>query len=154
MEGRINIINTDVVLSRHDVFWKDLFPENETVEPREVLVLIRSENYGQAEQEVLNKLLAGCKLEPAQYHIYKVNVPEIAWYSIIDHFKPRIVISFGFGPVQLGIAALIAINQVNHFGGCLWVPALSIADMTNFPEQKKVLWEQALRPLFIEKKYS
>lgn len=148
----MNIINTDVIDASQDVFWSD--PEALLkAEPRPVLILSADYAAGSAEEEQLTGILgAGCRLMSEQYNIIKLaehaNIP---WHKLREKLQPRVVMLFNISPRQLGISALFRLNDINNFDGCLWTPTLSLTQIMQDKNLKGQMWNNALKPLFVDK---
>jgi hypothetical protein len=152
MSEYINIIKSNVVTSQYDDFWQDVTPVIGNIVPREVLIIVSPYGQNSTEELQLKKMLDACNLTPGQYNII---MPEegrqVAWHQLSGKLKPKVVFLVGIMPARLGVSALFSINQPNHFGDCIWLPTLSLKDLDQYAEAKKQLWQNGMKPVFIDK---
>ena len=148
----MNIINTDIVSSTQDVFW-DKVSQIDGLEQRPVLIV--SSEYGQGskeEEQLLGILKSGCRLLDEQYNIIQLKEDEKAgWHQLREQLAPRVVLLLNILPAHLGVAALLRLNEINRFDNCYWIPTVSLAQLMQDVTIKGQLWNNALKPLFVEK---
>jgi hypothetical protein len=149
----MNIINSDIVTSEHDAIWADVsFLVNEPVH-RPVLVVTNEHAPVNSGDGLLKKMLDACGLASGQYNIiYLKEGQKAAWYQLRELLDPKIILLFGILPAQLGISAMFRMNEPNHFNDRVWLPTLSIKELENNQVAKTQLWNNAMKPVFIEKK--
>ncbi|MEZ5016273.1 MAG: hypothetical protein R2800_04420 [Flavipsychrobacter sp.] len=147
------IITSDILDNNTDDFWEDLPKEMQDLDPKNVLVITTKMEDNSPEQAQLDKILAACQLEKANYFLIALEEDkQMAWHKLKAHFLPETVLLFGILPQKLGISSLFRINSINNFDGCTFIPALSIQKMEEQLEAKKQLWTNALKPHFIDTK--
>lgn len=146
----MNLINSKTVSSSEDIFWNEIPEKWEVLQPRPVLVLAAPYKTAGSEEETLIKMLGGCALTQDKYHILQLeNGEQVAWHMLRDKLAPQQVILLGVEPGQLGISALFRFNEMNRFNDRIFIPSLSLQQMQQYPEAKKALWVQALKPCFL-----
>lgn len=134
-------------------FWQDLPKNMDNEAPKEVLIIAKFSTQNDADIAQLTKILNACKLVEDQYYLLNMKEDEqIAWHRLKAHFQPKTVLLFGVLPNNLGISSLFRLNSANNFNECVFIPALSISQMEENFEAKKQLWENALKPHFIDSK--
>ncbi len=108
---------------------------------------------GSAEDDQLRAIItSGCKLEESNYNLVLLDAGEqIAWTKLRDQLQPKVVLLFNVSPAQLGISALFRINEINNFDNVRWVPTISLDRLIQDKEFKSNLWNNALKPLFVNK---
>ena len=150
----MDIFNTEIVLNREDVFWEDSQAIIELT-PKPVLVITTDLQPGGPESEQLNGILtAGCGLTAAQYNIVQLDPEQLmAWYRLREAAQPRVVITFNITPSQLGISALLKLNDINRFDNRFWVPSVSLTQVIEDKTMKANLWGNGLKPIFKDKKH-
>lgn len=150
----MNLIKTDIISSREDAFWEQpaaaLY-----LEPRPVLVLTSDLTPGSGEEEQLRGILSsGCRLLTEQYHVIEAGPNDrMAWHKLREQLQPRVVLLFNVSPQQLGVSALFRLNDVNNFDDARWVPSFPLSRIMQDTAVKGELWNNALKPLFVDKKY-
>ena len=148
----MNIINTDIVTSANDVFWQS--PAATTyMDARPVLVVSSEYAAGSAEEEQLTGILgAGCRLLTEQYNIITLAPgQQMPWHKLREQLQPNVVLLFNVSPQQLGISALFRLNEINRFDGAFWAPTLSLTQVMQDKALKGQIWNNALKPLFVDK---
>ena len=148
----MNIINTEVITNAQDVFWQA--PVATTyMEARPVLVISADYGAGSAEEEQLTGILgAGCRLLTEQYNIITLAPDQqMAWHRLREQLQPNVVLLFNVSPQQLGISALFRLNEINSFDGAFWAPSLSLTQIMQDKALKGHIWNNALKPLFVDK---
>ena len=147
-----DIINTPVVPNN----WNQLWDHNDALQnltPKPVLILSLPYQSATAEEIQLQKMMDACKLTADKYNI--IQIKENQLFNIntaIPGLKAEKILLFGISPFQLGISAQFVLNTPNPFAGCVFIPALSLSVMEQQPEMKKQLWNNALKPVFVESK--
>lgn len=145
------IINTETISTETDVFWAENQHKLQDLIPKEVAVITTTYQPKSTEEIQLNKIIEACKMDSDKYNIVMLNTDEkLSWQYIKNTIQPRIVISFGVLPKQLGIAALFRLNTPNKFDDMIFIPALAISDLEQNIDSKKELWNSALKPTFID----
>lgn len=148
----MNIIKSDVILPQHDALWADISPMLQGTSPKSILIL--ATDPGQAYEIQLQKMIEACKLSPDQYNLIKVGAEQpIAWHQLKDKLKPGIVFLIGVTPLQLGISASLRFNLPNRFADCVWLPTASVSDLDKYPDIKKQLWLDGMKPVFVDKSF-
>jgi len=146
----MNLINSKTVNSSEDIFWGGIPGKWEDLSPRPVLVLAAPFEATESEEGTLLKMLSGCALTQDKYHILQLPAgTQLAWHALRDKLDPQQVIMLGIEPGQLGISALFRFNEMNQFNDRTFIPSLSLQQMQQYPDAKKALWVQALKPCFL-----
>jgi hypothetical protein len=153
MEGFPDIINTNIIPAR----WNEMWTEQEllkNLQARPVLILTTPYQPDSPEATQLQKMLDACKLQREDYNLLSINDNQLVNISILQQtFNLNTVFLIGVLPYQLGIVADLALNYPNRFNDCIFIPALSLSAMEQQPQFKSRLWNDALKPVFIENKY-
>lgn len=146
----MNIINTEIINTETDKFWHD--GRNEKITPYDLLIVCDKYNDNSAEHIQLSKIIDACKIAPDKFTIVQIdeNKP-LAWHKLKRTYTPQTVVLFGPHPGSLGISALLALHQPNHFDGCILIPALSLSALEQNAQAKKDLWLNALKPFVADK---
>jgi len=153
MEGLPNIINTNIINQDWDIFWQDA-DNRETIAVKNLLVLSKPFNPNSAEDIQLQKMLQACKLTTTDYNLFQINENQkVAWHKLRDVFKPKMILLLGIIPENLGISALFKFNEACFFNEILWLATVSLQAMEQQPDLKVQLWNNGLKPIFVEKKY-
>ncbi len=147
-----SIINTKIVDSSYDDFWNDVPVVLSNIQPTKVLVLINGYTAGSNEEILLTKMLEACKLQTTQYKIATLDT-NVAWHKLKEIVQPKVVFLFGIHPQQLGISALFILNEPNRFHDCIWLPVPPLNVVESNKDVKKQLWENGMKPIFIENKF-
>ncbi len=154
MNNVFTIIKSTLVPDVYDKFWEDISSINMPNNASSVLVLCSLFSSGSAEEQQLQKMMAACKLDASQFTVFYINEDKvIAWHKLKEKYSPKIVFLFGIHPKQLGISSLFMLNGPNHFSECIWLPTLSLNNLENNKEAKRHLWENAMKPVFIDTKF-
>jgi len=150
----MNIINVDIITSQNDALWADVsYLVNEPA-PKPVLVMTNENESANPADDLLRKMLGACHLTAGQYHIITLkDGQKAAWHQLRELLGPKIILLFGIAPTQLGISALFKINEPNHFNDRVWLPTLSVKEIETKQEAKTQLWNNGMKPIFIEKKF-
>ena len=151
----MNIIKSDLVSSEYDVLWQDIGQIVKNATPKPVMVLINTYPPGSPDETQLLKMLEVSKLSPEQYNIVQIekNTP-VAWHKLRDQLDPKVVFLIGILPAQLGISSLFKLNAPNHFNDRIWLATLSLGELEQFPDVKKQLWTNGMKPIFVDKVFS
>ncbi len=148
----INIIKTDIVANKHDVFWEDISSFIDNASPRPVLIIVNDCEQGSAENLQLQKMLDACRLQPEQFNIIRLQKDDqVAWHQLRERLDPNIIFLIGIMPIQLGISAFFRLNAPNSFNDRIWLPTLDIAELEKHADIKKQLWINGIKPVFIDK---
>jgi hypothetical protein len=148
----VPLIRSEVVSSHYDAFWEDAETEDKNV--RLLVVLQRAEVADPALATMLDRMVAGFGLGPDDTAKVVLNDGvRAAWYRLEMHHHPKVVLTFGIEPGRLGISALFTINEVNRFGGCIWLPCVPLAAIAADDKLKRQLWDTQMKPLFKEGKF-
>ncbi len=147
-----DIFNTDIVTTDIDATWT----ENEqlkSLQQKKLLIISQPYAAGSNDEVQLQKIQEACQLGQDEYQTLQMTDSDTyAWHRIKTISKPEAVLLFGIKPQQLGISALFIFNYPNKFDSTIWIPTLSLPDLSQQPEAKKQLWGNALKPIFIENK--
>jgi hypothetical protein len=151
----MNIINTPVISVSNDAYWeadegllKDLLPKN-------VLIITTPVNADSAEENLLHKIIEGCKLQEESYNLIQLGKDQkIAWHLLRDKLQIKSLVLFGIETEQLGVNVQLMPHQTNRFNNCNWIPTASLDFIIQYPEIKNHLWVYGLKPVFIDKIYS
>lgn len=150
MAGNISIISSDVITQTHDVFWSDL-PEGINVPKETSLLILTTKLIKDSNEEIqLNKIIQACKIDETKVCTVQLE-NNIAWHKLRDLIKPEVVVLFGILPQYLGISVTFQLFYPNNFDGCIWIPSVSLTEMEQHPDVKKLLWIHGLKPVFIDK---
>ena len=146
-----NIIKTDIVDNRYDVFWEDVAEWCSGLTPRIVLVVVHDCAKGSAADAQLQKMLDACKLRPEQYNVVRLQPGQMAaWHKLRDALNPQIIFMIGIMPAQLGISAFFNLNEPNHFNDRMWLPTVALDELEKHADVKKQLWASGMKPLFVD----
>jgi hypothetical protein len=152
MSNNINVINSDIIDEAYDVYWKDASMLIKDATPKPVLIITGTHEKDGTEQKQLQKMLEACKLVNEQYNILQMeNDQKIAWYQLRELLHPKIIFLIGIMPLQLGISASFKLNEPNNFNDKIWLPTLSINKLEQHADAKKQLWENGMKPVFVNK---
>jgi len=150
----MNILKTDLVDVQNDEFWEDISDLISDAVAKPTLILVKGNWEDIAEYNQLQKMLDAVKLSPEQYNIiWLKDGQKAAWHQLREKLEPKTIFLVGVMPAQLGIAALFRINQPNNFNDCVWLPTLSISELEQNPTAKGQLWNNGMKPIFVEKKF-
>jgi len=153
MEGLPNIINTNIINQDWDAFWLRTV-DGESIIVKNLLVVSKPFIPGSAEDIQLQKMLQACKLTTNDYNLFQIDENQkVAWHKLRDKFKPTIVLLLGITPEDLGISALFKFNEACFFNETMWLATVSLQAMEQQPDLKVQLWNNGLKPIFVEKKY-
>jgi hypothetical protein len=147
----MNIIKTDIVTAGYDVFWQDVSPALTDTAQKPVLVIVAGCAANSPEDLQLQKMLEACKLNSSRYNIVRLDdEQQISWHQLREKVNPKIIFLIGVLPAQLGISALFQFNRQNNFNDRIWLPTLSLSELEKNQEIKKQLWQNGMKPLFID----
>ncbi len=150
----MDIIKSDLVSSEYDVLWQDISQVVKDAIPKPILVLINAYSPGSPDETQVTKMLEGSKLKPEQYNIIQICTDQhVAWHKLRDQLDPKIVFLIGILPVQLGISSLFKLNAPNHFNDRIWLATLSLSELEKYPDVKKQLWLNGMKPVLADKSY-
>ena len=150
----MNLLKSDIVGAQYDVLWEDVSATIAGAGIRHVLILISETDKGAEEQVQLRKMLDACKLKPEDYNIITLQADKmIAWHQLREKLDPKIVFLIGIAPLQLGISSLFRLNEPNSFNDRIFLPTISIREQEQFPDMKKQLWINGMKPIFVDKKF-
>lgn len=145
-----DIIQSKIIGKQWDALWQ-LNNHNE-LSQKKVLVISQHYSAGSTEEIQLQKMLQACNLTTDDYQVVLLEENEmIAWHLLREKCAPKVIITLGITPMQLGISAMFHLHSINSFNDCYFIPAVSAGQMEKQPEAKKQLWLNALKPLFIDK---
>ncbi len=148
----MNIIKTELVDAHYDMLWDDITTFTGNAMPKPVLVIVNTYRAGNAEEMQLKKMLDACNLLPEQYNILQMEYGQmVAWHQLRDRLHPEIIFLIGVLPSQLGISALFSMNYPNSFDGKTWLATVSMDELEKNAEVKKQLWQNGMKPIFIER---
>ena len=148
----MNIIGTDIIDRKQDVFWEP-FHRLDDFTPRRVLVVSTPfDARSKEEEQLLGILKSGCRLLDDQYNIIQLKENEqVAWHKIKGIVQPKVVLLFSILPSNLGVNAMLLLNNINNFENSFWVPSVSLTQLMQDVNTKGTLWNHALKPLFVDK---
>lgn len=150
----MNLIKTDIVPSKYDVYWAEISIVVKNATPKPVLVITEAYEKDSEDEKRLFKMLEASKLTAEQYNIIMLKTgEEIAWHQLRDALQPKAVFLFGVMPAQLGLSVSLKLNLPNKFNDCVWLPTLSLADLGKNEAARKQLWNEAMQPVFITKQF-
>jgi len=148
----MNLFNCDIVSPQSDVLWDGTDRIAGNLSQKPVLVLVCGAE-GAVHAQVL-KMLEACKLSEEQFNLVFMKQDDtVAWHGLREKLQPAIVFLMGVLPAQLGISALFAFNTPNNFDGSIWLPAPTVENLESEPAVKRQLWNEGMKPIFIEKRY-
>ncbi len=146
------IINTGIISNEWDQAWLETVSFKD-LQPKPVLIITSPYRDSRSEEPQLQKMLEACKLTTDQYNIIQINENQLIRIATLSNkLSIKTVLLLGILPNQLGISAQFILNTPNRFADSIFIPALSIWEMEQQPELKKQLWNNALKPVFIENK--
>lgn len=149
----MNLFNSEIITSKHDALWADVSELVEGATSKPVLVVTNKVPPGSAEEMQLKKMMEACKLSPDQYNIITLEEGrQAAWYQLRELLDPKIIFLIGVLPAQLGISSLFKINEPNNFNDRIWLPTLSLKELEKNGALKVQLWNNGMKPIFIENK--
>ena len=150
----MNIIKSDLISAEYDVLWQDITPIIKDATPKPILVLINTYAPGSPDEAQVLKMLEGSKLKPEQYNIVQIAADQqLAWHKLREQLDPKIIFLIGILPVQLGISSLFKLNAPNHFNDRIWLATLSLSELEKYPDVKKQLWLNGMKPVLADKSY-
>jgi hypothetical protein len=98
---------------------------------------------------MIERLVTRCGPGPDDYVVVRVSEAGApAWRQLQAAVSPQFVILLGVLPSDLGVHALFVFCEPNRFGGALWLPGPSCAQMNTEVALRKQFWEKALAPAF------
>jgi hypothetical protein len=148
----MNIINSEILTSKHDVFWDEVPQMAGNIKAIPVLVITEQLSPANTDRAQLHKMLAACGLSDGEYYILELQSDAlVAWHKLHALFQPRVVMLLGISPAQLGISALFRMCEPNRFDDAIWLAAPSVTNMEQQPDVKKQLWHSGMKPVFIER---
>jgi hypothetical protein len=152
MQDFPDIISTDIIPEK----WNTIWEENDEVNAlgnRPILIITLRYKPGSEESVQLQKIVEACKIKEEQYNLLTIGENQVISINyLFAKCKPETVLFLGIQPIQLGISAQFALNKPNKFNNSIFIPALSLSDMEQQPQMKARLWNDALKPIFIENK--
>jgi hypothetical protein len=149
-----NIINTKIITAEYDDFWKNLTPMLSTLVPKPILIICNFFADGSAEEQQLKKMMDGSKLNAENYNILRINEGQkVAWHQVKEILNPKVIFLIGVLPTQLGISSLFKINEPNSFNDRVWLPSYSLKELDVHADVKKQLWQNGMKPIFVDKLY-
>lgn len=147
-----DIISSPVINQQWDSFWNELPETVQQLPEKPLLVLSQAYTDGSAEAIQLQKMLQACTLTESSYNIVQLSSAQnIPWHKLKEQFKPKTVLLLGVIPEQLGISAMFRLFMPNNFDSAIWIAGLSLTELEKQPEAKKQLWQNGLKPVFVDK---
>ncbi len=146
-----DILHTPLVPRATDDLWT--LPDALQVSGtgKDVLVISQPYRQGSGDEIQLQKMLQACKLGPERYDIFFLDEGKLlSWHKLRDAMQPKYILLLGVLPEQLGISAMFRLYTPNGFNDCTWIPSISLAELENQAEAKKMLWQNALKPIFAD----
>jgi len=149
----LNIIKSGIVDAAYNDFWGDINDIGQLPSPKAILVLSLEYASGSEEEIVLKKILGACKLQESDYDIIQLSeTGKLLWSKIQALSQATTVLLIGVHPQQLGISALFGLHSLNHYSNCTFIPILWLPLLEQQQELKKQLWQNTLKPYFVEAK--
>lgn len=146
------IFNTDIVTDEIDTTWV-VNERINALQKKPLIIFSTPYTTGSNEEIQLMKILGACQADAETYQIIQISEEDnFAWHQIKARTQPRVALLFGVHPTQLGISALFMFNYPNKFDNTIWIPTLSLPELSQQPEAKKQLWGNALKPIFVDNK--
>jgi len=110
------------------------------------LILVRESDLQPETEAQLNRILAACKLQKG---MYKVETAPYPWQLYRGYEQIREVLLFGVTEKDLNIEVQFAENQINKFDGRVFIKSAGISQIAGNQEIKNALWQNALKPHFL-----
>jgi hypothetical protein len=149
-----DIINSQIISSKWDIFWTMGDENINSLSPRPVLVVTAPFTTGSAEETQLKKMLQACELQEDDYHIIQAQPGTgLAWHWLRDHLQIKSLILLGIEPQQLGVSAQLMPHQLSRFNDTNWIVTGSLEQLIQYPDIKGHLWKYGLKPAFVDKVY-
>lgn len=147
----MNIIKSDIIGAQYDAFWENTSALANVIVQKPVLIIVADCPEHSPQDVQLQKMLEACKLAALQYNIVRLgDGQQVAWHQLRGQAQPKVVFLIGIMPHQLGVSVLFKLNERNNFGGCTWLPTVSLSDLDKNPDMKKQLWVNGMKPIFID----
>ena len=147
----MQLIQSKIIPASQNAYWEPLPEAWQSLSAKPVLVFTVPYEAGSSEERTLFRMLDACKLPAVDYHILQLAEGiVISWGKLKETFQPAQVLLLGILPAQLGIHAMLRLHAPNHFGGCIIIPSFSPAQLDREAEAKKLLWQDALKPVFVD----
>ncbi len=150
MDSKLNFFSLNLLFSNNKIINKDIFDQKNTIlfpENIHTLLVVSTPTLSEEEQNQIEKIMAACKRSPEEYTII---YPESSWLNYRNQASVQEVILFGVSEIKLGIAVFFPENQSCAFDGKIWIKTRSIAELMTDQQAKNTLWQQALKPHFIQ----
>lgn len=143
------ILNTPIINNEWDLFWQEL-PQQLADGNRPLLII--SAVFDDLMQAQLQKMLQACAITTEQYIVIQLQPEDkIAWNKLKEKLAPKAVLLLGVLPSNLGISAMFHLFAPNSFDNCIWICSPSLQELEQQPEHKKLLWQNGLKPVFVDK---
>ena len=111
---------------------------------KNILLLVNDENALHSTDksiEFLTGILSACKLSFADIALLNISGNKNAKYaSLIESFKPKVVICFGIDPKKINLPFEVSPYQINTNQQITFLLASSLEVLAKNIEEKKVLW--------------
>jgi hypothetical protein len=147
-----DIIKSDIINKEWDIFWLDKPGLIASLSEKPLLIITEEFGQNSSEELQLQKMLQACTLSTEQYNIIQVKATEqLPWHKLRDYLNPKIILLLGIIPEQLGISAMLQLYLPNRFNDRIWIAGLSLTELEKQPEAKKQLWQNGLKPVFVDK---
>ena len=89
----------------------------------------------------LSGILAACKLTLEDVGLINIAaIPTISYKTILNSFKPRIVIMFGISPDVIELPFVIPLFQKQSYNNQVYLAVPSLNELENNKELKRNLW--------------
>lgn len=146
-----DIINSQIISNKYDVFWTNTSEDISQLSPKSVLIVTTPFAPESEEATLLKKIILASKLDENEVNVIQFQ-NEIAWHQLKDQLGVKTIILFGITPDQLGVSVQLMPHQVSRFSNTNWIVTASLKQL----EDKLIkdhLWNYGLKPVFIEKAY-
>lgn len=151
----LSIISSKIVTAKHDAFWEQALPADLPAGPVSLLVLSLPYTPDSAEAQQLQKMIQACNVADVQVCIFQLeNTATLPWHRLRDALQPKVVLLLGVLPAALGVAAVLPMYEPANFNGAIWISAHDLPTLAAQPEAKKQLWQNGLKPVFINQTFS
>jgi hypothetical protein len=145
MDNSRPVLDAKIISAGEDRFWEDRDGILASLTPCNVLVVAAEP----VDEAMIERLVARCGSKPGEYAVVRVSAAGApAWRQLQAAVIPQVVILLGVLPADLGVHALFVFCEPNRFGGALWLPGPSCAQMNGEVALRKQFWDKALAPAF------
>lgn len=103
--------------------------------------------HGGEAEKLIQGIMSACNLQDK----WKVFPKGTNYQSVFNLKNLQFVLMFGISEKELNIDLQLPLYQALRFHNKIWIKAHSLEIIAKNPPYKKELWNNALKPLFIEK---